>query len=269
MTPTATAPNPYAGMVSAFQSPLQRLIAASGGKISVVSGYRTTQQQAALHAAKPNLAALPGHSNHERGIAADLRFADDATMAWAHQHAADFGLSFPMLGGPGHKNEPWHVELSNAQGNTNPSSGGYSIAPPGQHGADLHNPGTQIGNLMSILAGGFGDGTDQATQTNTSPDSSSVPSADVASPSVGGGDAKAWLINAESSGRTNAKNPKSSAFGIGQLILSNRKKYGAQLGIDPNTTDADQQHALMDAYVKERYGTYDAAKSFHLANGYY
>lgn len=97
-----------------FNSAIQKLIAASGGKISVSSGKRSSQRQAQLWAealkkyGSPEKArkwvAPPGHSKHELGLANDLKFADPATRAWAHQHAGEFGLTFPLA------NESWHIE---------------------------------------------------------------------------------------------------------------------------------------------------------------
>jgi len=78
-----------------------------------------------------------------------------------------------------------------------------------------------------------------------------------------------WIIGKESSGRTNAKNPRSSAFGLGQLILANRKKYAAKLGVSPNTTDYEAQKAMFRMYVKERYGTADNARAFWQKHGWY
>jgi hypothetical protein len=78
-----------------------------------------------------------------------------------------------------------------------------------------------------------------------------------------------FIIQHESNGDTgvqnnwdsNAKNGDPS-LGIGQLTLSNRQHYGAQLGIDPNTTDFAQQYAMMTAYVNDRYGGWDGAKKY-------
>lgn len=97
-----------------FNSAIQKLIAASGGKISVSSGKRSSDRQTQLWAealkkyGSPKKArkwvAPPGHSKHELGLANDLKFADPATRAWAHQHAGEYGLIFPLA------NEAWHVE---------------------------------------------------------------------------------------------------------------------------------------------------------------
>jgi secretion/DNA translocation related TadE-like protein len=70
----------------------------------IVSGFRTRAEQAALHELKPDLAAPPGHSNHELGLAADLGFTTDHSRLQAHRAASGCGLEFPIEG------EPWHVE---------------------------------------------------------------------------------------------------------------------------------------------------------------
>lgn len=70
----------------------------------IVSGFRTHTEQAALHEEKPGLAAPPGHSNHELGLAADLGYPSEAARRLAHAWAAGCGLQFPV------PYEPWHVE---------------------------------------------------------------------------------------------------------------------------------------------------------------
>lgn len=78
-----------------------------------------------------------------------------------------------------------------------------------------------------------------------------------------------WIIRHESGFKTTAKNPKSSAFGLGQLIRGNRESYGRRLGIDPDTIDYNEQLKMMDLYIKERYGTPAKAKAFWEKNGWY
>jgi secretion/DNA translocation related TadE-like protein len=70
----------------------------------IVSGFRTRAEQAALHEQKPGLAAPPGHSNHELGLAADLGYPSPEAEDAAHTAAPGCGLAFPM------SYEPWHVE---------------------------------------------------------------------------------------------------------------------------------------------------------------
>ncbi len=91
------------GLATDFRTKLEALIAAIPG-ISITSGFRTNAEQARLFAEKPHLAAPPGRSNHEFGLAADLRFASPDARAEAHRRAGEFGMRFPM----GH--EPWHIE---------------------------------------------------------------------------------------------------------------------------------------------------------------
>jgi len=87
----------------------------------------------------------------------------------------------------------------------------------------------------------------------------------------GGGTSPAeqFLIGHESSGRTTAQNPTSSAFGLGQLIRSNRVKYGAELGVSPDTTNGAEQLAMMRRYIEDRYGTAEAAAQFWRQHGWY
>lgn len=77
--------------------------AIDSGHCRVGSGFRSHAEQAALHRAKPGLAAAPGHSNHERGLAADLSCTGGG-LRWMHAHAGALGLVFPMA------YEPWHCE---------------------------------------------------------------------------------------------------------------------------------------------------------------
>lgn len=92
------------GMNADFVHNLQAAFASiPSGSCRVGSGFRSHAEQAALHRQKPGLAAAPGHSNHERGLAADLACHGGA-LAWLHAHARSFGLTFPM------SYEAWHIE---------------------------------------------------------------------------------------------------------------------------------------------------------------
>lgn len=91
-------------------------------------------------------------------------------------------------------------------------------------------------------------------------------------PGLGGAGLSApesWIIQHESSGNVNADNPRSTAFGLGQLLYANRVKYGRTLGVDPNTRDYNSQLAMMRLYIKDRYGTAQAAMEFWQRNGWY
>lgn len=102
-------PRGAAGLDLEFQRRLSAFFAALPG-LSITSGFRTFEQQAALYAAKPGWAAPPGRSNHERGLAADLALGPGMTWEEVHARAAEFGLRFPMKD-RAVRPEAWHVEM--------------------------------------------------------------------------------------------------------------------------------------------------------------
>lgn len=99
-----------AGLDASFAAQLKALIAASGGKVKLMSGYRTPERQEMLFAAAvkkygsaaaaSKWVAPPGKSNHNKGLAADL----GGDLALAAKLAPQFGLYRPMT------HEPWHFE---------------------------------------------------------------------------------------------------------------------------------------------------------------
>jgi hypothetical protein len=100
------------GIDPAFQQALEQMFAHAPRQIAINSGFRSHEEQKALHdraeqqhpGEANKWAAQPGTSWHEFGYAADLRFADDTTLQWAHDHAEEYGLFFPMSW------EPWHIQ---------------------------------------------------------------------------------------------------------------------------------------------------------------
>lgn len=74
------------------------------------------------------------------------------------------------------------------------------------------------------------------------------------------------IIMAESGGDPTAKNPSSTAFGLGQLIVANRK---ALMGSNYASTDCGAQLDAFRRYTIGRYGSYDRALSFRKRNGWY
>ncbi len=91
------------GMNRAFVAKLTTAFAANPDRCHVGSGFRSHAQQAALYRSRPRLAARPGHSNHEKGLAADIH-CNGRGLAWLHSHAKAYALRFPM------SYEPWHIE---------------------------------------------------------------------------------------------------------------------------------------------------------------
>lgn len=106
----------FDALAAAFQ-------AALGRPLLLTDSYRTFDQQVAVKAAKPDLAAVPGRSNHGYGLAIDLAGGvgnpGTATQAWLDEHGAEYGWVLPPWARPdGSKPEPWHWEF--AGGDTSP-----------------------------------------------------------------------------------------------------------------------------------------------------
>lgn len=100
------------GLNGEFQRRLSAMFAAAPGQLGIKSGFRTNAEQQALWARHPDprWVAHPGHSNHEKGIAADLSYSSPALVNWVHANARQFGLWFPL------SNENWHVEPLGSRG---------------------------------------------------------------------------------------------------------------------------------------------------------
>jgi hypothetical protein len=87
------------------------------GKVRIYSGYRTVERQAELWqdalkkygsaAEARKWVAPPGRSNHNHGVAVDLKFGSDDARKWVHDNADRFGLTFRL------SNEDWHIEPKN------------------------------------------------------------------------------------------------------------------------------------------------------------
>lgn len=75
-----------------------------------------------------------------------------------------------------------------------------------------------------------------------------------------------YIIQHESGGSTTAKNPHSTAFGLGQLLIANRRHY---LGANANTTDPGLQLKAFRGYVHDRYGNADRAAAFWRKHHWY
>lgn len=82
--------------------------ARAGVRIRVVSGFRTLEHQRALFAAyragRGNLAAAPGHSNHQSGHALDLNVTAPGVLRWLEAHAREYGFRRTV------PSESWHWE---------------------------------------------------------------------------------------------------------------------------------------------------------------
>jgi len=311
----------FDGLNPVFAQNIQAMIAASGGLIGPGSGKRSVEEQIALRKSNgcPDVwsspasscrvpTAIPGRSNHNHGLAMDVKDmstgravqAGSAADQWLAANAARFGFHRPVKG------EAWHVELVDG-------AEAEAAGPPGPDGepirvnldwmnetrkpedelsyrldsimnmltqkppeADTPEQMVQQGDLaqdVTLLAGG--DPSTRQTQV-----SGGAPSA----PTGGGGDLKGmvrqmaaqmgwgddqWgaletLVEKESSWNPTAQNPTSTAFGLFQFLDSTWAGVGASKTSDP----AAQTQAGLQ-YIKNRYGSPQAALNFHLQNNWY
>src|SRR5215211_7498692 len=82
----------------------------------------------------------------------------------------------------------------------------------------------------------------------------------------GTSDAEYFIIMKESGGDPTADNPRSTAFGLGQLLIDGRRHY---LGANADTTDCALQLQAFRGYVRDRYGTAENARAFWVSHGWY
>ncbi len=88
-----------------------------GVPICVTDSYRNYDEQGALAAAKPDLAAQPGSSNHGWGVATDLCDGianyGSSSHQWMKDNSMLFGWFLPAWAQQGgSKPEPWHWEFA-------------------------------------------------------------------------------------------------------------------------------------------------------------
>ena len=90
-----------------------------GGNPGLASTYRSFSEQVAVRQTRGGLAAVPGSSNHGRGLAVDfanfgsLGQFGAPTYRWMSDNAGQFGWHHPaiMEPGGGGPQEPWHWEF--------------------------------------------------------------------------------------------------------------------------------------------------------------
>lgn len=75
-----------------------------------------------------------------------------------------------------------------------------------------------------------------------------------------------WLVQAESGGNSEARNPSSGAFGLGQFLGATLRAYTKFGAASHNPVD---QIKAMAQYILDRYVNPTRAKSFHLAHNWY
>jgi TP901 family phage tail tape measure protein len=231
------------------------------GGLNITSGWRSRAQQAALYAAKPGLAAPPGKSNHEDGLAIDHN-----PWSWAWNNTAGrFGMHHPM------SYEGWHVEPTNLRDLSAmlkmPNLPGVPDFPYNGIARSAHQTARHTrkaaqayleANVLSALSP---VGVDMGTSGSIQQMAQEM--------LRDRGWASQWgalrtLVQKESSWNPTAQNPSSTAYGLFQFLDSTWSGVGARKTSDP----AAQIRAGL-AYIANRYGSPGSAVAFHNAHGWY
>ncbi len=107
------------GMYKALIDMAEEYKQKTGKPITVTDGFRSMEEQTRLYQQKPDLAAPPGRSMHQFGVAADIGTATGNELG--EMGLLDkYGFTRPMYPGRrGGKVEPWHIEPTAIQGKYN------------------------------------------------------------------------------------------------------------------------------------------------------
>lgn len=305
------------GLNPVFAQRLQAMIQASGGLLAPGSGWRSVDEQIQLRIKNgcPDIwsspasscrvpTAIPGRSNHNHGLAMDIKDtstgravqAGSAADRWLAQNAASFGFHRPVKG------EAWHLELidgaeAEAQAGTGPNGEPVSINVNWME--EKRKPEDELSyrldSIMSILTQKppEADTPEQMVQQGElAQDVTTLAGGEASTRSVpggatptssGGGDLKGmvkqmaaqmgwgedqWgaidqIVQKESSWNPNAQNPSSSAYGLFQFLDQTWKNYGGK------TSDPAAQARAGLAYIRDRYGSPQAALAHHNSRGWY
>lgn len=275
------------GVREPLRSIALQIIAESNGRIGItgMGGYRTREQQAQLRsqylAGKGPLAAEPGHSEHERGMAVDFS-GDKELLA---QLAAKHGLIASVPG------EDWHYTLGEGA-QFDGDDFNFAYDPDGE--SDPQDVfANRMTSILSILGGASPVGTrpmgkfDEELSALEFPDNQPLPPgqqiARASASSAAAGSIAAYqayareqfkrfgwtsaemnalieLWDRESDWNPNADNPTSTAQGIAQKLQSVH-------GPVESSPQAQMDWGLQ--YIKDRYGSPSRALAFHDRHNFY
>jgi hypothetical protein len=158
-----------------LRSAIGEMVAAAPPEIragmKIESGFRTLKQQEdawrRYQEGKISLAARPGHSMHEVGLAVDWDFSSPAASKWAHDNAGKFGLVFPLG-----SRDPDHMQLAGSIGPPAHPQGGVALT----RFAAASPPESGLGSLLA-----------SAPPPRDFTEAAAAPSAPLSAPAGGGG----------------------------------------------------------------------------------
>jgi len=132
-------------MVKNFLGMVQEYGTLTGKSVTVNSGFRSRDAQAALYAKDPRKNAAPGHSLHEYGLAIDIQSADADAMDKLGL-MRKYGFTRPV------GREPWHIEPAGIGLITGKAKSDANIATMAIE-ASLYKGGGGYGTLPDALPG--------------------------------------------------------------------------------------------------------------------
>lgn len=226
-----------------FRRRLLAMVAASGGRITINSGYRSAERQTQLwnaavkkygsEKAARKWVAPPGKSNHNHGLATDL----GGDLELAHRLAPQYGLHFPMAW------EKWHVEPLEHSADDD----AYTT-PPDDHVAvdpvmsKINALAAMVGapmleNPMQQLAGVAGQG------------------AGAQAPAGGGGDdfEKFFQKLTGVEGGRMVANKRTGAFGPTQIMPANWGPWAAEAGLGANAPKTQENLIAVSRFKLQQY----------------
>jgi hypothetical protein len=279
--------SPWDNVDANFAANLRAMIAESGGRITVVSGYRSPERQAQLwgealrrygsEAEARKWVAPPGKSNHNRGLAFDL----GGDLALAHQLAPKYGLHFPM----GH--EPWHIEPVGARAHSHPDA--YTTDPNAPTEEDQATEGV-FNTVASVLGEKLFMGLDEQAGSSILNGASTTALDEGATPTMGattatadtktpgattntgmGGDIDA-ISGQESGDNYNAVNSTSGAYGKFQIMPANWPSWSREAGLGENAPQTPENQEKVARFKMQQYydqfGSWDkVAKAWYSGPG--
>ena len=123
----------------------------AGVRLSITSGFRTQDEQKHLYYCytsgscnSGNIAARPGYSNHQSGLALDL-----SPSAWLAKNASKFGFVRTVA------KEAWHYEYHGKDPGGPCTRGTSSAASPGSDTPSADDPSTDAPATTTPTAGGL------------------------------------------------------------------------------------------------------------------
>ena len=233
------------GLNPVFHQRLGLWSAAVGQAYNVGSGYRSMQEQARLYqaylAGTGNLAAPPGSSMHNFGLASD-------GPHWKNRNPGAFGLRFPI------PSEDWHVEPVEARAWARSGDGAAGGAGALAGLAPLPQvPGMPFDGAVADVATAVLTYAYQAALAwagaQVMPGGAPTLTASSFPPNVQR--ILATIRALESGGNYSADNPNSSAFGAYQFLASTYAGLARRFGYSATDLSASTQDAIAGRYVQE------------------